>query len=161
AYGWTAPRVPWWGALTTGWAAFAGITFILHDVPWRPWAALVASAAAFALSRVALPRLRAAPRQAAPPACDLPLRMPAAVVLVVVVTSLAEKFGPRLSGTLTPIPIASAILLGFTHAQQGATAAIAFLRTFLPAMWSFVLFCFVLTLALVPFGWLLGFVAAL
>src|SRR5262249_9567316 len=37
AYGWTAPRVPWWGALTTGWAAFAVITFILHDVPWRPW----------------------------------------------------------------------------------------------------------------------------
>ena len=28
-------------------------------------------------------------------------------------------------------------------------------------MWSFVLFCFVLTLALVPLGWALGFVAAL
>ena len=89
------------------------------------------------------------------------MRMAAAVVLVVAVTSLAEKLGPQLSGTLTPIPVASAILLGFTHAQQGATAAIAFLRTFLPAMWSFVLFCFVLTLALVPLGWLLGFVAAL
>src|SRR6266568_4806520 len=42
-----------------------------------------------------------------------------------------------------------------------ATGAIAFLRSFLPAMWSFVLFCFVLTIALVPFGWLLGFAAAL
>jgi len=161
AYGWAALRAPWWGALAAGWSAFALTTFILHGVPWRPWAALVASAAAFGLARVVLPRLRGAPRQAPPPAWDLPLRMGAAVVLVVAVTSLAEKLGPRLSGTLTPIPIASAILLGFTHAQQGATAAIAFLRTFLPAMWSFVLFCFVLTLALVPFGWLLGFVAAL
>jgi hypothetical protein len=161
AYGWTALRAPWWGALAAGWAAFAVITFLLHDVPWRPWTALVAGGAAFGLARVALPRQRGALRQTPPPAWDLPLRMAAAVVLVVAVTSLAEKLGPRLAGTLTPIPIASAILLGFTHAQQGATAAIAFLRTFLPAMWSFVLFCFVLTVALVPFGWLLGFLAAL
>src|SRR5213593_3526806 len=147
--------------LASGWAAFAAITLLLHDVPWQPWAALVAAAAAFGLARVALPRVRGAPRQAPPPAWDLPLRMAAAVVLVIAVTSLAEKLGPRLSGTLTPIPIASAILLGFTHAQQGTTAAIAFLRTFLPAMWSFVLFCFVLTVVLVPFGWVLGFVAAL
>ena len=161
AYGWAALQAPWWVALAAGWAAFAVITFLLHDVPWQPWAALVAAATAFGLARVALPRVRGAPRQAPPPAWDLPLRMAAAVVLVIAVTSLAEKLGPRLSGTLTPIPIASAILLGFTHAQQGATGAIAFLRTFLPAMWSFVLFCFVLTLALVPFGWLLGFVAAL
>src|SRR5207244_183969 len=157
AYGWAALRRPWWIALATGWAAFAVVTVVLHAVPWQPWSALVASAAAFGLARVALPRLHGAFRQAPPPAWDLPLRMAAAVVLVVTVTELAERLGPRLSGTLTPIPIASAILLGFTHAQQGATAAIAFLRTFLPAMWSFVLFCFVLTIALVPFGWLLGF----
>jgi len=136
AYAWAALRRPWWIALATGWAAFG-------------------------LARVALPRLHGAFRQAPPPAWDLPLRMAAAVVLVVTVTELAERLGPRLSGTLTPIPIASAILLGFTHAQQGATGAIAFLRSFLPAMWSFVLFCFVLTIALVPFGWLLGFAAAL
>jgi len=161
AYGWAALRRPWWIALATGWAAFAVVTVVLHAVPWQPWSALVASVAAFGLARVALPRLHGAFRQAPPPAWDLPLRMAAAVVLVVTVTELAERLGPRLSGTLTPIPIASAILLGFTHAQQGATGAIAFLRSFLPAMWSFVLFCFVLTIALVPFGWLLGFAAAL
>ena len=87
--------------------------------------------------------------------------MAVAVALVITVTGLANVLGPRVSGALTPLPIATAILLGFTHAQQGATGAIAFLRGFLPAMWSFVLFCFVLTLALVPLGWALGFVAAL
>src|SRR5438445_4296445 len=93
AYGWAALRRPWWIALATGWAAFAVVTFVLHAVPWQPWSALVASAAAFGLARVALPRLHGAFRQAPPPAWDLPLRMAAAVVLVVTVTELAERLG--------------------------------------------------------------------
>ena len=161
AYGWAALRAPWWIALAAGWAAFAIFTLFLHDLPWRPVPALIAAVIGFGVARIALPRLRGEPVQTPPPAWDLPLRMAVAVALVITVTGLANVLGPRVSGALTPLPIATAILLGFTHAQQGATGAIAFLRGFLPAMWSFVLFCFVLTLALVPLGWALGFVAAL
>ena len=161
AYGWAALHVPWWGALPAGWGAFAIVTALLHGISWRPVPAVIAALASFGLARLALPRPRGAYRRTAPPAWDLPLRMLAAVGLVITVTGLANILGPRLSGALTPLPVATAILLGFTHAQQGGNGAIAFLRAFLPAMWSFVLFCFVLALALVPLGWPLAFVIAL
>jgi hypothetical protein len=45
---------------------------------------------------------------------------------------------------MTPFPIATTILLAFAHAQQGVRAGVGFVRAFLPAMWSFALFCFVL-----------------
>ncbi len=62
---------------------------------------------------------------------------------------------------ITPFPIATTILLAFTHAQQGAPAAVGFLRAFLPAMWSFALFCFVLACAVVGLGRDLAFLLAL
>jgi hypothetical protein len=82
-------------------------------------------------------------------------------VLVLGVTGLAVWLGPRLSGAITPFPIATTILLAFTHAQQGAPAAVGFLRAFLPAMWSFALFCFVLAVGVVGLGRDVGFLLAL
>src|SRR3989442_1924028 len=98
AYGWAALRRPWWIALATGWAAFAVVTFVLHAVPWQPWSALVASAAAFGLAPGALPRIHGPFPQAPPPALALPLALAAAGVLVVTATELAERLGPRPSG---------------------------------------------------------------
>ena len=74
---------------------------------------------------------------------------------------MAAWLGPRLSGAITPFPIATTILLAFTHAQQGAPAAVGFLRAFLPAMWSFALFCFVLAWGVVGLGRDLAFLLAL
>ncbi len=161
AYGWAALRAPWWMSLVAGWVAFGALTVVLYALPWRPLSALTAAVAGFALARLALPRPRRPVSRVPPPAWDLPVRMAAAVALVITVTGLAGRLGPRLSGALTPFPIATAILLGFTHAQEGAAGAIAFLRGFLPGMWSFALFCFVLALALVPLGREIAFVAAL
>jgi len=160
-YGWAAQRVRWWAALLAAWAAFGIVTLLLHDLPWRPWPAAVAAVIAFGIARLALPALRGSPARMTPPPWDLPLRVVAAVTMVLTVTGLANVVGPELSGALTPFPVASAILLGFTHAQQGAAATIAFLRGFLPAMWGFVVFCLALTLALVPLGIVMGFVVAL
>jgi len=87
--------------------------------------------------------------------------MTAAVALVLLVTGLAGWLGPRWSGAITPFPIATTILLAFTHAQQGAPAAVGFLRAFLPAMWSFALFCFVLACGVVGLGRDLAFLLAL
>lgn len=92
---------------------------------------------------------------------DVPLRMAAAVVVIVVVTHFAAWLGPTLSGALTPFPVAIAILAVFTQAQQGAAAAIRFIRAFLPAMWSFSLFCFAVAVVVVPLGHALGFIVAL
>jgi hypothetical protein len=130
-------------------------------VTWTAASGLALALAAFAIAPFTLPPLPDAPIPPPAPAWDLPLRMGAAVVLVLAVTGLAAWLGPRLSGAITPFPIATTILLAFTHAQQGAPAAVGFLRAFLPAMWSFGVFCFVLAVGVVPLGRDVAFLLAL
>jgi len=160
-YSWTALTQPWWICVLVGWIGFGVLTVALHTVHWVATSGLVLALTAFGLARFLLPRLPEAPPPTRAPAWDLPLRMASAVVLVLGVTGLAGWLGPRLAGAITPFPIATSILLAFTHAQQGTRAAVGFLRAFLPAMWSFVLFCFVLAVGVVALGRDLTFLLAL
>ncbi|HUM16579.1 MAG TPA: hypothetical protein VL086_12870 [Candidatus Nitrosotalea sp.] len=159
-YSWTAVAGRWWVCVLVGWAAFGLLTIALQAVPWTAVSGLALAVAAFGVARFLLPRLPEALPPAGAPAWDLPLRMVSAVVLVLLVTGLAAWLGPRLSGAITPFPIATTILLAFTHAQQGAPAAVGFLRAFLPAMWGFALFCFVLAWGVVGLGRDLAFLLA-
>jgi hypothetical protein len=160
-YAWTATRRPWWVCVAVGWAAFAALTVALQATSWSAVSGLALALSGFGLARFLLPGAPDAPIPPPAPRWDLPLRMAAAVVLVLVITGLAGWLGPRLSGALTPFPIATTILLAFTHAQQGAPAAVSFLRAFLPAMWSFALFCFVLACGVVELGRDRAFLGAL
>jgi hypothetical protein len=160
-YSWMAVARRWWECVLVGWAAFGALTIALQAVPWTAVSGLALALAAFGAARFLLPRLPEAPPPARAPAWDLPLRMASAVVLVPLVTGLAARLGPRLSGAITQFPIATTILLAFTHAQQGAPAAVGFLRAFLPAMWSFAVFCFVLAWGVVGLGRDLAFLLAL
>lgn len=160
-YAWSAVTRRWWVCVLGGWAAFAGVTIALQAVQWTAVSGLAVALAGFAIARLLLPASSGTPTSIAAPAWDLPVRMAAAVTLVLLVTGLAEWLGPRLSGAITPFPIATTILLAFTHAQQGTPAAAGFLRAFLPAMWSFALFCFVLAWGVVGLGRNLAFLGAL
>jgi hypothetical protein len=160
-YAWTAVARAWWVCVLVGWTAFAVLTVALQAVAWTAASGLALALAAFAIAPFTLPEFPDAPIPAPAPAWDLPLRMVAAVALVLGVTGLAAWLGPRLSGAITPFPVATTILLAFTHAQQGAPAAVGFLRAFLPAMGSFALFCFVLAVGVVGLGRDLAFLLAL
>jgi len=159
AYAWAALRLPWWASLPASWGAFTALTFVVYAWHPGPVAALVVALASFAAVPWLLPTVRpdAGPPGAAAPAAarwvlDLPLRMVSAMALVLTVTELADRLGPELSGAFTPFPVALTVLLAFTHAREGAPAAIRFLRGFLTGMWSFAAFCFVAALAMVPLG---------
>jgi hypothetical protein len=160
-YAWVAVARSWWVCVLVGWSAFALLTVALQAVHWTAVSALALALGAFGVAPFLLPPFPDAPIPARAPAWDLPLRMAAAVVLVLAVTGLAAWLNPRLSGAITPFPIATTILLAFTHAQQGAPAAVGFLRAFLPAMWSFALFCFVLAVGVLGLGRDLAFLLAL
>jgi hypothetical protein len=161
AYAWVALRSRWPASVAAGWVAFALIGVPLQHVRWTAGSALAAALAGFLLGAWCLPaQPEAAPRPLAP-AWDLPLRMGTAVTLVLVVTSMAAWMGPHLTGALTPFPVATAVLLAFTHHQEGAAGAVGYLRGFLPAMWSFALFCFVIAVAAPSLGHVAGFVLAL
>ncbi len=160
-YGWMCLRTAWPGSLLVSWIAFGVATVVLHAVPWTSGGALGVAVASFLLARWLLPRTRRWPAPFVAPAWDLPLRIGVTVAFVLVVTGLAAWLGPRLSGALAPFPVATAILLGFAHAQQGSAAAARWLHGFLPAMVSFSLFCFVVAALTVSHGHLVAFVAAL
>jgi hypothetical protein len=92
---------------------------------------------------------------------DLPLRMLSAAVLVFALTSAAERLGSSLSGILTPFPVATAILAGFTHAQRGSAACVEFLRAYVPGLCGFAIVCVVLAIALPRLSIAWSFSAAL
>jgi hypothetical protein len=159
SYAWVSLRTPWWVTLPVSWASFFVVAFLMYGVRWPAAVALVVALAGMSVAHALLPRTGgqvARPR----PVWDLPLRAVASMTLVVVVTSLAHRLGPTLSGALTPFPVAISILLGFSHAQEGSSAAISFLRGFFPGMWGFAAFCFVLSVTIVPLGTAAAFVLA-
>ncbi len=148
AYAWASLRAPWWASLAASWGSFVLLVLALHRIPWTPLAAFSA-----ALAKGVAPATRSA--------WDMPLRVISAVALVLTTTGLAPSLGPTLSGALTPFPVALAILMAFTHVQQGPHTTIRFLRGFFPGMWSFAVFCLVTTLGLVALGKWVGFALAL
>lgn len=160
-YAWAALRTPWWISLAASWVSFVVTALALHDMRWTQLTALAVALASSAVARVLLPWARGAHAPTVRSAWDLPLRTISSVVVVLIVTGLAHRLGPTLSGAFTPFPVALGVLLAFTHAQQGVSTTIRFLRGFLPGMWSFAVFCFVASLALVPLGSWLGFLLAL
>lgn len=160
AYAWASLRTPWWGSLLTSWSVFFACVLVLQRLNWSVNVALVAACLGLVAAQLALPR---AGRIATGtrPVWDLPLRVFSAMLLVITVTSLARRLGPTLSGALTPFPVAISVLMAFSHAQLGSGGAITFLRGFLPGMWAFTAFCYVLAVVIVPLGTALGFVVSL
>jgi hypothetical protein len=152
AYAYTGRRLSWAFSLLAGWLAFcvgAAVLSWLDPGVAIAWLMLVASCA---LGFAALPAHAVFVEPATHSAWDLPLRMIAAAALVFVLTTVAERLGPALTGLLTPFPVATAIIAAFTHTQRGLDPVIAFFRGFLPALVSFGLFCGALALGLEPLG---------
>lgn len=63
-----------------------------------------------------------------PPKWDLPARMIAATIFVLLLTSFASALGAQLSGLLSPFPVFGLVLSAFAHHQQGPGAAARILR---------------------------------
>ena len=87
--------------------------------------------------------------------------MLSAAALVFVLTSAADRLGSSVSGILTPFPVATAILAGFTHAQRGSAACVEFLRAYIPGLCGFAIFCVVLATTLPVLSIVWSFSAAL
>jgi hypothetical protein len=155
AYAHASRRLHWSLCLLIGWTSFAALTIVTYRVHVGPIAAFVIAVAALLVARALLPSSPSSRRERVSPTpstkvdtWDLPLRMLSAAVLVFALTSAAERLGPSLSGILTPFPVATAILAGFTHAQRGSASCVEFLRPYTPGLCGFAIFCVVLALTL-------------
>ena len=151
-YAWMARRFHWSWCLLVSWLVFFLTVLVLRD--WRVtlWPLLAISSASVLVAARFLPRTEHMGVWPTSTRWDLPLRLLAAIALILVLTYLAGWLGPRWSGLMTAFPIASTVIAGFAHARQGTDAAINFFRGMLGGMPGFCLFCAVLAISLVPFG---------
>lgn len=157
AYGWSARVMGWLPAVAVSWGAFALATLALEPVQLPAGVALVLVFASFALTAAALPR-GAVAGGVRPPRFDLLLRVCATAALVLGLTGLAGALGPQLSGLLAAFPVLATVLAAFTHAQDGAGAAAAFLRGLVTGLAAFAVFCFVVAVMLPSAGVAAAFV---
>jgi hypothetical protein len=162
AYATVAMRARWLLSVLSGWLAFTGATALLYFLRFPLIVDLAITYAVLLTSHRLLPAVTAEnflPKKN--PAWDLPLRMLAAGTLVLVLTAVADRLGPNLSGMLTPFPIATAILAGFTHTQRGLPTLMKFFHAFIPGLTGFAIFCFVLAVTLPALGLLPALTCAL
>ena len=148
AYAHASTRLHWSLCLLIGWASFAIVTVVMYRVHVGPIAAFIIAVAALFGARALLPLHGPVSLANAAPRWDLPMRMLSAAAIVFTLTSAAERLGSSVSGILTPFPVATAILAGFTHAQRGSAACVEFLRTYTPGLCGFAIFCVMLALTL-------------
>src|SRR5581483_7062720 len=92
--------------------------------------------------------------------CAIPARMASAALLVALLSAAAGALGAVAGGMLAALPVLACVLAVFTHREHGGTQAVALLRGMLAGMASFVLFCQVIAVAIVPYGIGAAFVAA-
>lgn len=83
-----------------------------------------------------------------------------ATAFILVVTGLAGRFGPTLTGLLTPLPLYAAVLGVFAHIHEGRASATAVMHGLLVGLYGFGAFFLVLGLLLVPLGPWVAFAAA-
>src|SRR4029453_15046574 len=150
AYGRSASRSGWLPSLLAGSMAYAAVAAVLQGLGLGPVLLFGVAVVALIVSLQLIPSESPGTASAPPPRWDVPARMVLATAVVLALTALAPRLGPTLSGLLATYPLFAAILTAFGHRLQGAGAAVSVLRGLLFGLFSFVAFCLVLALALVP-----------
>lgn len=162
AYGRPAGGHGWRVCAAGGWvaAALAALVTGFAVGGARSPVGLLVATAAIALAWRALPTLVPEAARSAPGRGAIPARMASAALLVALLSAAAGALGAVAGGMLAALPVLACVLAVFTHREHGGAQAIALLRGMLAGMASFVLFCQVIAVAVVPYGIAPAFAAA-
>src|SRR5262245_45631866 len=117
AYAWSARRANWFVSLLAGWLAFALMGSLMYPVRLGGVGEPAVAVAGLLIAYRLMPSSSGTHSARRSTRWDLPVRMGAAAMLVVVLTALADRLGPRLSGILTAFPVATVVIGVFTQVQ--------------------------------------------
>ena len=148
-YMWAARRFSWVQALLGGalsFAVFAALVLWLH-IDLTALFLVVIAVVGGILSLV--PRGNTLAFAAPPPPWDIPLRMAAATVVIVLLTAIATMIGPTLSGILAAFPIYASTLTVFAHRSEGWEPAVQVLRGLLYGLFAYAAFFLTLSLLII------------
>lgn len=140
AFYWLAGSFQWPVCMLGGLTAFAAAGWVLQPLQVDGRTAAMIAYASVLISVLLMPRVQVPAVMAPPPWWDLPVRMIVTAVVVVSVTLLAERLGPRLSGIVATLPVVSGVVVCFTQQRMGAAMTRAVLRGVATAMLSFIAF---------------------
>ena len=90
----------------------------------------------------------------------LGMRAAASAITVVVITSIAHALGPKWSGLVASFPVNGLPVMALLHYQYGSDVVKPFIRIFPVGAFGICLFKFVLSLTLVPYGFVVTLVLA-
>jgi hypothetical protein len=154
-------RLRWPGAVAAAYAAFAVAVVAMRPVSVGALVAFVVACAALTLTLLLMPRPSRVAGEPAPyPRWDLPFRAGCTMLLVLAVTGLASRLGPHLSGLVTTLPVITAVLSAFTHAQRGHDETVRLLRGFIVGFFAFAVFCVLVATTIGPLGIVPSFLLA-
>lgn len=162
AYTWLAERGGWQLPLAAGYLAFAMVIAVLQSVGLQAWPMVIVVVLCLVLALRIMPLGSSVAEEATTPrAWDVPARMVAATLIVLLLTGIASSLGPRLTGLLSSFPVYAAIMAVFAQRQCGPAGAQLLLRGMTAGLFGCVGFHFSLAMLLKPLGIAPAFLVAL
>jgi len=151
----------WAVCLFCGYLAVLGATILLQflTISILPLFSIVI--VTLLISLRIMPQVKSSENNSNYPKWDLPARMIAATLFVIVVTGVAPILGSHLSGLIAPFPIYASILAVFNQRSFGVPSVVKLLRGLLYGLFSFATFFLTLSIALQKTNIGLAFVSAL
>jgi hypothetical protein len=148
SYAWASNMFGVLGSMSSALAAYAIAVVVLQSTHLPvTWCFAVVISALLIVPKF-FPHLPAQPLPSKSGLRDLPWRMLAGAMLVLLVTFAAARLGARLSGFLAMFPVMSTVLVGFSHHYSGRSFALALLRGMVLGYFAFATFCLIVSLLL-------------
>ena len=118
----------WQTSATAGLLGFFLSIYCWNQLSLALLPTFILSIVVIVLILMALPNKTAEIRPNITPRWDMPARMAAAALFVLILTTAANALGPKVSGMLSPFPIFTTVIAAFTHHQQGSQVSTLMLR---------------------------------
>ena len=135
-----ARRCGWLASQLVGTAVFGIVAVVVQGLGLGAVVAPLGALAGLLLLYRAIVIPPEAPVPGRLPWWDIPARMLATAVLVVIISLTADKLGPTWSGIIATFPVIMTVIGTFTHAQWGGDATRRLFRGVVLSLVSFVLF---------------------
>jgi hypothetical protein len=151
-YGWLAGRRGWVVCQAIAVAAYFAVSSVTVQTPGGVGLAMALVLSLVAVGLATMPRTRDAAPSVAPPWWDNWLRAAVTLIIVLAVTAIADRLGPKVSAILATYPAISSVVTPFTHARAGADAARAVARGIVLSHISFSFLFLIVATTLQPLG---------
>ncbi len=147
-----ARRHGWLASQSVGTVAFALVALVVQRLGLGAAAAALGALAGLLTLYRAIVIPPEAPVPGRLPWWDIPARMLATAVLVVIISLSADQLGPTWSGIIATFPVIMTVIGTFTHAQWGGDATRRLFRGVVISLVSFVLFFVTVEASVVSLG---------